>query len=227
MKTFGICLFGLAVSLAAPSTRAELVDLGHVTRDTASGLEWLDLSHTNGRSFDEVVSQFAPGGLFEGYRHATAAEAQALLAQVGLPIVPYTAFPAYGGLDGALASFDSLLGLNFGGLGKAFGFSAQVGGSIPGYGGYHALFYGFPGSLNTDLPPVEIAGAFGDWLVSTREVTVGHASSYKSSSSGHFLVAQVTAVPEPATMTSMLAGLLLTSVAVHRRRRPHAPLLTA
>ena len=218
MKSVGICLLFLGASLGTASARAELVDLGMVTRDTVSGLEWLDLSQTSGRSFGEVVTQFASGGHYGGYRHATSGEAQGVFLQLGLPVVPYTSYLSPGGLVAALANFDRLLGLNVAGLGSAYGFSAQVGDAIAGYAGYHAAYYGFPSSLNTDLPPGEIAGAFGDRLVSTREVTVGYATSFKSATTGHFLVRQVAAIPEPQTVALMLAGLLLTSLVARRRR---------
>ncbi|MGI9427538.1 MAG: hypothetical protein ACR2NM_02690 [Bythopirellula sp.] len=44
------------------------------TRDTATGLEWLDINHSDGQSFQSVSSQLGAGGTFAGLRHATAAE---------------------------------------------------------------------------------------------------------------------------------------------------------
>ncbi|MEP7099074.1 MAG: PEP-CTERM sorting domain-containing protein [Burkholderiales bacterium] len=218
MKIVGAVLMGAGI-LASFSARADLVDLGATTGDTASGLEWLDLSQTTGYSFSEVLDQLGVGGQFAGYRYGTAAEAQGLLTQIGFPIVPYTAYPN-GVLSAALAKFDSLLGLNIAGLGPAYGFSAEIGDAIPGYAGYHAAYYGFPNGLNTDLPLSEIDGGFGDLLISTREVTVGYASGYKNHNLGHFLVKDVVAaVPEPQTLALMLGGLLFTAAIARKRRR--------
>ena len=217
MKIIGALLVGAGI-LSSFSARADLIDQGLTTRDTASGLEWLDLSQTSGYSFNEVVSNFGAGGLFAGYRFATTVETQGILAQIGLPIVAYTQYPN-GTLSAALAKFDALFGLNVAGLGPAYGFSAEVGDAIPGYAGYHEVYYGFPMSLNTDLPLSEIDGAYGNLLISTREVTVGYASAYKDHNLAHFLVRNVSAVPEPQAFALLLGGLLLTSAVVRRRSR--------
>ncbi len=47
----------------------------NITRDTSTGLEWLDLDVTVGRSFDDMTGvdgsdEFGPGGNFEGFRYA-------------------------------------------------------------------------------------------------------------------------------------------------------------
>ena len=44
--------------------------IGAITRDTASGLEWLDLTESIGRSYDDVSTQFGVGGDFEGWEYA-------------------------------------------------------------------------------------------------------------------------------------------------------------
>ena len=52
-RIFGVVL--AAVIFAAP-VRAELLDLGTVTRDTESGLDWLDWTETNGFSATSVLA---------------------------------------------------------------------------------------------------------------------------------------------------------------------------
>jgi len=47
---------------------------GLITRDLVSGLDWLDLNETQGKSFNYVNSQFLTGGLYEGWRYATETE---------------------------------------------------------------------------------------------------------------------------------------------------------
>jgi hypothetical protein len=42
-----------------------------ITLDTDSGLEWLDLTVTQNRSYADVANQFGSGGEFQGWRHAT------------------------------------------------------------------------------------------------------------------------------------------------------------
>lgn len=51
----------------------------NLTFDASTGLEWLDLTVTEGRSFDDIVGndgtdELGPGGDFEGFRHATGSE---------------------------------------------------------------------------------------------------------------------------------------------------------
>lgn len=58
--------------------------IASVTRDTATGLEWLDFTATLGRSMDEVTAGMGPGGEFAGYRYATAAEVTTLYADAGI-----------------------------------------------------------------------------------------------------------------------------------------------
>jgi hypothetical protein len=55
------------------------LDGNNITEDTVTGLQWLDVTVSADRSFDDVVgndgmNEFAPGGDFEGFRHATADE---------------------------------------------------------------------------------------------------------------------------------------------------------
>ncbi len=67
-----IILFALSIN-----ANAALINNGTYTTDSATGLDWLDLSLTNSMSYDQVSSQFGVGGLFEGYRYATVAELDA------------------------------------------------------------------------------------------------------------------------------------------------------
>ena len=58
----------------------------NLTVDTTAGLEWLDLTLSTGLSFDEVAAELGPGGLFEGFRHATAAEIATFWGNAGITV---------------------------------------------------------------------------------------------------------------------------------------------
>lgn len=62
-------------SLALPTPDlGRFVDKGTTTVDSVSGLEWLDLSVSLGRSYFDVAEQFGPHGDFAGYRFATSTD---------------------------------------------------------------------------------------------------------------------------------------------------------
>lgn len=54
-----------------------------ITQDTASGLEWLDLTVTAGMSYNEVSAQLGTGGAFEGWGYATVAQVEGLWTAFG------------------------------------------------------------------------------------------------------------------------------------------------
>ena len=81
-----LTLVGLTLSLTA---NAAIVDMGNITRDTATGLDWLDLTETNGRSFNDISSKLGASQEFDGWRYATADEVQTLWNNLGMPSGTY------------------------------------------------------------------------------------------------------------------------------------------
>jgi hypothetical protein len=84
-----LCLSAF-VCITAASARAELLsrdsDYGPdtITRDTASGLDWLDLGVTQNRSADDIAAQLESGGEFDGFRYASTDEIAALWNSAGI-----------------------------------------------------------------------------------------------------------------------------------------------
>ncbi len=68
-------LFASAIFVATGSfsARADLVDLGSMTRDGTSGLDWLDLTQSSGFSYEEIEAG-AGGFTGDGWRHASTSE---------------------------------------------------------------------------------------------------------------------------------------------------------
>lgn len=56
---------------------------GLVTIDTGSGLGWLDMNQTIGRSFIDMSNQLYFGGYFYGFRYATTEEVDFLISSAG------------------------------------------------------------------------------------------------------------------------------------------------
>ncbi len=59
---------------------------GSITYDTATGFEWLDLTESLNKSFNDVSAQLGPGGAYEGFRHATKDEVLNLFNGNGVTI---------------------------------------------------------------------------------------------------------------------------------------------
>jgi hypothetical protein len=76
-----LALVGLTLSLSANAT---IVDLGNITRDTSTGLDWLDLTETNGRSYTDISNKLGAEQEFAGWRYATGQEVQDLWVNFGL-----------------------------------------------------------------------------------------------------------------------------------------------
>lgn len=67
--------------LAGSPARSALIDQGPTTRDSISGLEWLDITSTAGMSYSAVLaSSFVTA---EGFRFATEAEVRQLFVSAG------------------------------------------------------------------------------------------------------------------------------------------------
>ncbi|MGY9003690.1 MAG: PEP-CTERM sorting domain-containing protein [Rhodospirillales bacterium] len=77
-------LLAVAIVTGTPQVaHATLLDLGDITRDTNTGLDWLDLTITNGRSYADVFSKLGVGEEFEGWRYATGFELADLFESAG------------------------------------------------------------------------------------------------------------------------------------------------
>jgi hypothetical protein len=89
--------FATVISLFTTQAFASLVELDYVygsgdkqlTFDSSSGLEWLDLTATRGRSINQVEAGFG-GYLADGFRYATGSEVLHLFETAGAPQGYYT-----------------------------------------------------------------------------------------------------------------------------------------
>lgn len=89
-----------ALSLLSSTADATLIEQdfisgngdGLVTFDSQTGLRWLDLSASAGRSFNEVSTEFGLGGDFEGFRYATNEEILMLWQNAGLVDIDLAGF---------------------------------------------------------------------------------------------------------------------------------------
>lgn len=80
-----------------------------ITRDTISGLDWLDLTETNNMSRNYVLTQLGSGGQFDGWRYASSAETVALWANFGVDLSTTPLGPT-SGLDPSIVIAAETLG---------------------------------------------------------------------------------------------------------------------
>lgn len=81
-----LALVGLTLSMSA-NAAIQSIDSSFgtdtITRDTATGLDWLDVTVTRGLSYNQVTAQMGSEGAYEGWRYATAAEFDQLITGFG------------------------------------------------------------------------------------------------------------------------------------------------
>jgi hypothetical protein len=79
-----------------------------LTVDTTTGLAWLDLTASAGLSYQQVLADTQPGGLFSGFRFATAPEVLKLYTSAGIPGTGN--YPGLAPGDQAILNLISLVG---------------------------------------------------------------------------------------------------------------------
>ena len=204
--------FGALIFFSVSSASAALVDNGIHT--TAAGLDWLDLTESDGLSYNYVSSQFGSGGAFEGYRYASSLEVSSLFdAAGGTPPYDHILPPDTAWVEDLITLW-GILRIDFGPLAPlgAEGIEAQISewytgdaGDIAGTHKTGALVDCNPAALNVCA---ELALIFSG----THQDTI--ASPYQ----GHALVRSVPAVPVPAAVW-LFGTALIGFVGMSRRRK--------
>jgi hypothetical protein len=77
---FALILLSQTITITtAQAASTHFFDNDTYTTDSISGLDWLDVTASVYRSYNDVSSQFGTGGDFEGWRYATSIEFNALV----------------------------------------------------------------------------------------------------------------------------------------------------
>lgn len=172
-----------------------------ITRDTDTGLEWLDLTQSVGLSVDEVADEFGAGGIYEGFSYARGSDVETLF---------FTSAGITPGLQGpgevAVWDLANLLGIT-----DAF-FFVSFGHYLPDLSSPTAGL----GSLEPLIP-------FGDVAASRAIVDDnGFAFDEGAANVGSFLIRSTTPtavpVPEPGTAFLLLTGLAVLAYGRRRKR---------
>ncbi|MEM8945294.1 MAG: hypothetical protein AAGD11_08935 [Planctomycetota bacterium] len=151
-----------------------------ITRDTDTGLDWLDLTLTTDRSYNDVMSNFTIGGDFAGFRFATGPELSTLF-YTSAGITPGFQTPR----EPAAENLQDLIGITI----AQFGRERTIG------------FFDTTGLVRADLNWSEIHVSIGSGSNSWSRADVGNAAEPNLNSAspniGSYLVRA--AVPEPTS----------------------------
>ncbi len=201
----GCVLPGLA-SAAIISVDDATFGVGTLTRDTAQGLDFLDVTFSTNRSYNDVSTEFGVGGDFEGYRYATEQEVVNLVNNWGFS-------------PGAVAGGD-VIG-NSGGD-QLSGLVNLLGETILSPGAQRRIF-GITGTLitPTNVRGTWITDPFAPLTEDRVRSDVTYTLGVSDPAIGSYLLRNSAAVPEPSSFA--LLGLGAVGVAGYRRRKRKRP----
>ena len=181
------------------SASAIIIDSGVYLTDTDSGMDWLDVTESQGMSANFVDSQLGAGGLFDGWRYASMEEVGVLFDNMGGVRNDQGGY--WGGYPGNELLAEELINL--------FGYTWT------GFDGDEYIFWG----MTSDIRDYGVDhGGQSRWFAYITYDPSGHSSVDASPAfdipidreeprAGSMLV-RVSSVPEPATLALLGLGLL-------------------
>ena len=205
-------------SLPARATSI-LIDQGDATYDPSSHLQWLDLTKTQGLSYNDVLHNVSVDYVGSGWRFATDMEVAGLYRDAGLPIAEYpnsTFFFTSNPSDPTYAALEH----------NAFTLGSELGWTLPSGNDYFTtgLFDIAPNPRNpatlglTTLALADYLGDGPDRRIDINEYLDTVSKDDYIRNIGSFLVRDVPAVPIPGQAVS-LAAILLGLTGFNRWRR--------
>ena len=181
--------------------------LNSLTIDTSTGLGWLDLTASAGLSYQQVLADTQLGGIFSGFRLATAQEVLTLYNSAGIP-----GTGDYPASTPAILSLISLVSATSfqDGHPEAFGITAttyQIGSQFATVGAGMDYF------LDNGVPEYQVDGALG-------QPGFGLGETYGTPTVGSWLVADVPETTDASIYILAAAGLICFSFLQRRQILP-------
>jgi hypothetical protein len=208
----GIAAFGLstvsaqATLLSVPDSEGAFAGAGAVTFDDVNNVEWLDLTFSTSRSFNDVSGQFGSGGDFEGWRHATGAELTTLFAAGGFSPLPFS------------GSTTQQMGDLIDQLGRTHGLSSVWGipdWNIRAVGLYDDQLSG--GSVGL----ASLRTFLSDSGMSNGDVaTINLGASPDSPTAANWLMRSTVPIPEPSSLVLLGSGVIFLGASRRHKRVP-------
>lgn len=164
-----------------------------LTLDESTGLEWLDLTQTAGRNYNDIVgldgsNELVAGGNFAGFRYATLIEVETLYLNHGFPSTNIIGQTNFNPIESALAqSFINLFGNTSGNILYSRGIYEAS--PSPGFHYYADVGFLFINTVARVQPGLTVSDSNNNILA------------------GHFLV-RSNSVPEPSTFALLSTGLI-------------------
>lgn len=216
-----LVIVGASVMLASSlQARAELVEVDWIpesgdralTRDTRTNLDWLDLTVTEGRSMNQILSGYG-GWVGAGFRYATVAEVRELFSSAGLAEGSYSS-----SLKTEIKQAQLLINL----LGSTYASNPPSAGNPFG----QQSTYGVTGDRKYIASSSSEDYTYG-WIDASDSFAVLNLNGqYRATTEdplvGSFLVRPVSTVPEPGTYACVLAGLGMVGAMAWRRKQARA-----
>jgi hypothetical protein len=171
----------------------------NLSLDTSTDFEWLDLSLSTSMSYNSMIAQLGPGGLFDGFQHASNAEVVQLWTNLGLPS---GSFPAISSVnDGGVLADSAIDLLTQTGINATFRVTQGTSTNVVAPGNHRVL------TIRHNLPPT----------ISTTLGNGGLGDTVAGGEIGHWLYRDRSPVPEPSPLAIM--GMAIAAAVAIRSRR--------